>query len=403
MINSFTTAMFIINLIIALLIIKKCKLSIFSVKTLAVNYILLPLFYQYLTGASYGLLELNASSIYYNYILISLLIYNSIFYILLSFSKTLDQEKQKLKNGFSVKGLTKFILISIAIICAIIAFPTMPFSYNAETRFQALLPGHAWNHIAIISLIFLIGNLRKDHGVQFAYLFCIFWFLSHYERVDIVGLLIVVAIYMVMQNDKIKDKIKSSLSLAKIRRRLGITIAAVLAFILMTFIGVMRSGSQTGSSLIKNIVVQKTAADVAYIYNSSVDYEQNHGKLYGKTYGQYIAEIIPFTNYQDSVSNILDQNYPYPGGEYILSAPVMNFGLLGVPIMAIFEFYILNLLIKSKHKISIFMYLFLTATIFRSNWYGLGYIETGLIYIVPIFYIFGAKMTKAIKYRSTNE
>ena len=381
--------LFAVNITIAILTIIKSRLSIFSFKTIVVNYILLPLLYQYIRGNSYGLLELGITNIHYELILLSLLIYNSIFYVLLLKTNILEDEKTKLKNEIHITGFGKFLLMLAAIVFTIIAFPTAPFSYDAATRFHALLPGHAWNHLAIICLIMLIGNLRKDADVQITYLFCIFWFLSHYERVDIVGLLIMIVVVFLTKKFSIKGM--------KLKNIAKLVIIGLSIFATMTYVGISRSGIADGSSLLKNLVVQKTASDVAYVYNISIDNEIERGTLNGVTYGQYLVELLPGLEYKNSVVNILKEHYPFPGGEYILSAPIMNFGIIGVPIMAIVEFTFLRWCIKSKWKITMILYLFVLATLFRTNWYGLSYIETGTVYVIPILYFIYAKVTNSLK------
>jgi len=65
----------------------------------------------------------------------------------------------------------------------------------------------------------------------------------------------------------------------------------------------------------------------------------------------------------------------------------MNFGIFGIVGFEILELYFLRVIIKSKKRYSFFLYLFLVATTFRTSWYGIGYIETGIVYILPILYI----------------
>lgn len=365
--------LFALNFILVLEIVFKCKLSLFSLKSLIINYILFPLLYQYIYGESYGLLELNASSIHYPMILLSIFLYNITTFLFLNLSEFKKEELRKLQITYKLKDTSVLVLCIFTIICCIIAFPTIPFSYNAAHRFDALLPGNAWNHIVLICLIFLLGNLKTNKTVVFTYLFSCFWFLSHYERVDMLGLIsLLLLIYFAKKNIK--------LHIVKVIKMSAIVI---ILFIIMINVGYNRGGYKA-DNILKNIFVQSTAADIAYVYNISLDYNMNNDLLYGNSYKQLIIESIPLLNYKNSIPRILEAEYVFPGGEYLLSAPVMNFGLIFVPIFTIIENFILLKIIKSKNNYLYIVYLFIVASSFRINWYGLTYIETGLLYIIPL-------------------
>ena len=65
----------------------------------------------------------------------------------------------------------------------------------------------------------------------------------------------------------------------------------------------------------------------------------------------------------------------------------MNFGVLGIVLFAIAELSIINFILKKKKDYNFFLYIFILATPFRVTWYGLMYIEKGIIYIMPVLYI----------------
>lgn len=379
--------LFICNFALCLAIVIKCKFSMFSLKMIIVNYILLPLLYQMLTGSSYGLLELGLVELNYFVILISIMLYNIVFIILINTTNVLEKEKEKIDNKFIIRGKTKYLLALLAIASIIIAFPRLPFSYNSSGRFQALLPGNAWNHITIICLIFLIGNLKNDKLIQFTYGFCIFWFLSHYERVDTIGLLLLLVIIFFVRK-KIKINMPKLLIIGTI---------FLIIFSTMTYVGVKRSKSND-IGLLKNLIVQSTASDLAYVYNISIDYSRTNSKLYGITFIQYFIEAIPFLEYDKSVTKLLSNEYVFPGGEFILSSSIMNFGVFFVPIFAILEFWILYRIIISRKNITVIIYLFFVAATFRINWYGINYIETGMIYVIPFIYIVFTKILKSLEF-----
>ena len=117
---------------------------------------------------------------------------NFIWILIFTNTNIIELEKNKMiKSNYQLNDFFVFFLCICAIFSILIAFPRLPFVKVADIsgRFSALLPGNAWNHITIVCLILLIPSFKKNKLTKLTYLFCIFWFLSHYERVDIIGLL----------------------------------------------------------------------------------------------------------------------------------------------------------------------------------------------------------------------
>lgn len=383
--------LFILNVFLMGETILNFKISIFSLKSVIINYILFPLIYQYYTGTSYGLLQLNYVDIHYYYIFISIFLYNITSLLFLKFYKFNNEEKKKLKIPYTISNNIGILLCLLAIICSIIAFPTLPFTFNSANRFNALLPGNAWNHVVIICLIFLLGNLKNNKFVKFTFLFCAFWFLSHYERVDMIGI-IVLLVFIYFSKHEIK------LNFTKyIKYFVGI----IILFIGMSYIGATRGGTSI-NSLTKSLFTQSTACDIAYVYNISIDYSQNYGLVHGNSYKQYIVELIPFISYNKSITNLLKSKYIFPGGEYLLSAVVMNFGIYFIPLFTLIEDYVIVKIIKSKKLYFTLIYLFILTASFRINWYGLIYIETGLVYIIPVLLFIYCKLFKSLFFEKSD-
>ena len=199
--------LFFMNIILVIWTVVKSKFSFFSVKTVIVNYILFAVFSQYNYNTSYGILQINSSELYYLRINAYILIYNTIALSILINSSILQYEKDLLNRIPAISKLSTYTYSIIAIIATLIAMPTLPFLESYE-RFNALLPGDAWNHIAIIALIFLFPKLKDSKLVKFTYIFVIFWFLSHYERVDVIGLIIAIIILICIRKIK-KIKLKT--------------------------------------------------------------------------------------------------------------------------------------------------------------------------------------------------
>ena len=370
--------MFVANLFIMLMTIIKAKFSFFTIKNIIFNYLIFSLFSQYVFGSSYGILEHTNMPIHYLEMAVIMLLYNSIMYLFITITHVLEKEKKLLTQEIIISNKSAYICSAIAIICTFIAMPTIPFLQSGE-RFQALLPGNAWNHIAIVALLLAFPKLKKNHVVQFAYGFVIIWFLAHLERVDIIGLIIGVLLLLAAQKDKIPFK--------------KIAIAGFVLLIIavgMIWIGESRIGAKSSFSIqniARKVFVQSTAADVAFSYNCAIDYYETKPIYWGSTYLKYIIEILPFmdsSNYE--VGSILQKQYGTPGGNFILNEPLMNLGIFGVLIYAVVELYLYDKLLSKQNKFRYFVYAFLIWTTFRTNWYGWMFIEKALIYFIPILY-----------------
>ncbi len=162
-----------------------------------------------------------------------------------------------------------------------------------------------------------------------------------------------------------------------------------IIFVTMIYVGDLRTGSENVSfaNLMKKVFVQSTASDVAYVFNSAIDYSKNSDLLMGKTYLTYIVKAIPLLDYPLRTDKILLEEYSTPGGDFFLDEPLMNFGVVGIIIYPLIELGIYYLILKKKTDYRFFLWIFLIATTFRTSWYGLLYIEKGIIYFIPIMYL----------------
>ena len=372
--------LFISNILMLMLILIKAKFSYFSMKAAVMNYILFAVFFQYNTGESYGILEISKIELNYFFINLLILIYNIISYLWISCSKVLINEKELLNENFMVGKLSTYFCCLIAIITALIAFPGMPFNDNyVSNRFVGLLQGNAWNHVSIVCLLFVLPNFKSRHLVKLTYIFVIFWFVSHYERVDVIGLLFFCFIYFLARKRKIKLKTYVKFG----------TILLLCVFI-MVYMGEKRAGNEKSigiQDILKKTLVQNTAADIGYVFNSSIDFYKNNDLLMGKSYITYIIELLPFTDSSVRIGHILGEQYNTPGGEFILSEPLMNFGIVGVIGFQIVEYSIYTLILSKKSKYRFFLYSFLMMTVFRTTWYGWIYVEKAVVYFIPIIYV----------------
>lgn len=367
---------FTINIILLLWIIYKAKVSFFSLKIILCNYILMAVFFEYNFDTSYGILHIS-DNLYYTEMNIIIFIYNFFMLIWLNNTTILELEKKQFNNKFELPKFAEYLFVGIAVLATIIALPTLPFQDNYD-RFNAFLPGKAWNHVAMIALIFLMPNLKKSKLVKIVYIFVLFWFVSHYERVDAIGVILLIIVTLFQQYER-KIKLKNVAAL--------LIIGLAILFI-MNAIGEIRAGNNPidVGNLVKKLFVQNTSCDVAYVFNSAIEYRYSNPLLLGSTYKAYLTKAIPLLQTTETTDMILKEKYDTAGGDFFLDEPLMNFGMLGVIAYPIIEILIYYAILKKQSKYRFFLWSFLIMTVFRTTWYGLYYIEKGILYIIPIMY-----------------
>lgn len=157
----------------------------------------------------------------------------------------------------------------------------------------------------------------------------------------------------------------------------------------MVFLGELRADNiedMTITDIARKTLVQNTAADVGYVFNTSIEYAQTNELLKGRTYLTYFIKLVPFLDSNVRAGKILNETYLTPGGEFILSEPLMNFGTIGILIFQIVEFSVYSAILSKKSRYRFFLYSFLMLTVFRTSWYGWMYIEKAVVYFIPIIY-----------------
>lgn len=373
---------FYFDVFLAVLIIAIATFSIISIIAIVEIYPLISIMVQYNSGQSYGLLQLasNSGMVALHYLEFGKIIMLGLITMLVFISSTnfLENEKTVFSRKIIVPiSASKFISV-VSVISVIIAFPKLPFiGYNSATRFQALLPGNAWNHLAIAAmLIAIVTHFDDSFLIKFNSFFVCFWFLSHYERVDISSFILGIVVIIVRRK-------KINVTFKQFTR---VFLLLIFLIVILVFLGDVRQGVKSFSipEISKEIFVQKTATDIAYVFNISIDYALKYSLLLGKTYLTYFQEVIPLLHAKDAISSILSSCYPDPGGIFIFSEPFMNFSYAGVIGESVILLTILNCICKFKNMYSTFLYMFITTTVIRLLWYGLSFGFMAIFYFLPL-------------------
>lgn len=353
------------------------KFSVFSLATIILTYITVPVYFQDNFGTSYGILQAMDIPLYAKEIYSIIFFYLIVLYLFLKFSPLLNAEKKIYRSNFFINDTVLIFSCAASIAFTLIAFPRVPGIYYEGARFSALLPGNGWNHLALVFLIVISCRYHNSWAARLSGIFVVFWFLSHGERVDILGYLVgMVLIYL------------NRHQLSK-KRLILLCIFAIIIFLLMIAIGQIRTADViTLSTLVREVLVQRTATDIAYVFNSSIHFVYHHELLHGVTYTSYLFELIPMLPAPYLTQNILQSLFATPGGEFYLSEALINFGIGGIYIVQILELLVIILLLKSKSRYIVAAFCFTVCTQFRILWYGRTYVETAIVIYLPILILF---------------
>lgn len=381
--------LFILNCMAIINLLLLAKSSIISLLGVFIFYPLFSARSQFVNGKSYGVLEYsinNGMPFKYTEILFSVFLALSIMIIFVCVTNFLDNEKDLQSSPqLSLTKETEVILCILAVVSVFIAFPTLPFTYSSTTRFSALLPGNAWNHLTISLLCVLFLNKSK-HSVSIVTIgVTTVWFLSHYERVDIFGLylgMIVLKYAQSLYKTSLKNKI------------IGFLAILIIVFI-MVFLGEKRATTNivTFDYLVSKLLVQNTATDIMYVFNVAINMVSFTGLFYGQTFVHYISDAVPLFN-GTSISSIIKEFFYTPGGEYILIEPYINFRYVGIVFFSILLLYLVNKLVRKQTLARYIYYVFFMCTIPRICWYGISYIETASLFFIPIIILIISKFSK---------
>jgi len=304
-------------------------------------------------------------------------------------------DNQMIKASLAIQtnstGLITFIFAIISLACTFIFLPGLP-GGNYRSVVPNLLPGNAWNAVALIAYFFVLFGKRS----WFRNLTLILvpgWFLLHFHRVDVLGLFIV---YFVLSIQKIKFKRISLSFLTKNWRSLSIV---VIGFILLLYIGLIRKlgwhwSSQLFFSSLGGIFNYLTVQDVLYSNASAMAYVGKNGTVPTLLY--YFFRLLPSQILPSQFSTNLDAAYIVSTftntnrgmliiGEFYLNAKYI--GILLSPFVTYLIIFggtaLFGKLFGEKGKGVSYFVLIISAS--RIFWYGFIYFIKPLLLISPFF------------------
>ncbi|MGH2317097.1 hypothetical protein ACRC6Q_04975 [Planococcus sp. SE5232] len=285
--------------------------------------------------------------------------------------------------------LATWFFSALAIVSSIIYLPDLP-GKSYHDLSPSLLPGNAWNSVVVISYFFVLMGVKNSAIRKFALLFVPFWLLSHYARVDILGLLLI--LYLLLTASKGAGVIKSKFSF----RNVALIAVGLLLF---SYLGLVRH-----SGLVFNVeaildsvsilVNYPTVQDLVYSTAAAMEVTHSYGNYY--TLIDYIPQLIPsFFGIESQspeaahlVASLIHTNY----GLFVYGEFYLNFEIIGLIVAPFVTYAVLfvpaYLLKKFFGNLGIALgYYWIVLTIARVFWYGYIYYIKPLVIIMPIFII----------------
>lgn len=368
-----------LNVGLFLAVIVENGVSIVTLVALTFNMLLGAITVQYYTGSSYGLLSMDYVQLHLSTIVVVSVLYNLSLMIFSGIFNIPQNEKKVIGQNFSVvKSKLAILFANLVAVCfSFVAFPYMPFTNAGVNRFDMLLPGHAWNQLAVVALLFNLENFRRSKWVQLTFAFVVFWFISHGERADMAGLMFGLLFRYLMIQKRLK-----------LRKLFPAVIGGLLLVYMFVAVGNWRiSGSKTSFvQSITGIFTFSTVADVAYLYNASIDYFMSGVRTGGRLLLENLLKAIPFYQSKSDFTSLVNSIYPNAGGEPIVSSALIDFGLIGVLLQTFIDFALIRIILFKNSAFFQMEYILLLCSIPRMVWYGRSYIFSGTLIFIPVMY-----------------
>lgn len=364
-------------LIVQILLAFIFKFDFIFFVTFLTSFLLMPLsmVYYKLIDKSLGDLTLNIvpihlyeDTIYVYMFIISISIFSLFFNINFKEHKIISLEPLKL-NDLSI--LFNNLVIYVF---TIVAFPRL--DINSSDRFTMLLPGHAWNQLVIVAIIFNLPYILKRKSVMISTSFAFVWYSLNGERADISGLMLGILI-LVLMSSKIK----------RITKFVFFIIFIGLVLVLIT-VGTLRISDQHYSlfQTILSIASFSTVSDISYLMNVTVDYIHHFNYTGGKALLSLLSYIIPFTD-RPGIATYINKYYPSPGGTPIISPALLDGGGLFIVIYSfVYSILLSKLLNFFNNRFVKYEFLILVFSIPRLCWYGIYFVFPSLIFFGPFLY-----------------
>lgn len=366
------TFSFLVAIIQLCMVIIKARFSFFSFFAVLLNYCLLENFLEYSGIPTYGILSLGSVDIYFYELCYCCYILNFILFIISYFTNTILNEKKIYLMKINISKNAVNIILIMAVVITIMIFPSLP-HFDMENRFNTgILPFTGWSCIPFFFLAVGILSKKQKPLVFMCSGFVILWYITHGERVDVMGLVVYLLLFYFNSKER------------NIKQIIKVFVIIFIFLMLLIYIGGIRDGNFLSlPDIFVKLLIQPTACDVTNVFNVAVDNLYSNNSFRGLTYLSYLVNCIPGLDDPYSFQVMIGNRYRSAGGGIFFAEPVANYGFIFCGFVCIIYFCLVAWLIKKHRKYECFIYIELCLSIFRSAWYGLNYPIVTILYFVP--------------------
>lgn len=277
----------------------------------------------------------------------------------------------------SSPSVTNFFA-AVALVATIIFLPSVPSArYNSSP--ESLLPGNAWNALALVAYFFVFFG-RRTLLQRFTVIAVPAWMLLHFLRVEVLGLALIALLTATRHYRSILSA-----------RALNVAMLAIFTLFGFAYIGTVRNtgfkiSADSAAQAAHSIANYPTVQDVLYSTAAAIDYADNVNRV--PTLLWYGPRLVPFAESFPDVDDFIRRRYVTNNGLIFIGEVYLNFGplgFLGAPFLLLLLF-ILPLRVTSLfgvHGKLMGYYLLVTLTA-RVFWYGPIYLLKPAIVIAPV-------------------
>ena len=372
-----------------IIIVKRAKVSFFSIFTVLICYSFLQEFIADISRLlAAGMLRSGIEApVYFNELYICVQLYMIALLLVFSTTKILQNEKKIYVLDTSMSLVGGWIAVTLALMMIFLSYPSLPRLSASLSRHDGFIDSARYGPIAFFILGTTYDTIKKNKSIVIGWIIAIFWVLFHGERVVVFGLLIYVALKY-LNNPKFDAR--TTLKAIFSKQYLKVYIAVLLFAVLGVYIQWSRVGVQNSEPLWHKLLCQGTCCDVVYVCNCAIDYIKGNSLFYGRTLIWYLIDLIPGTGAITNPMNagvIISQQYFTVGGGLYFCEPIINFGIIGVLPYTIVVLLIFNKITEFSYKHLPYFWIPITMNVFRMVWYaGLGGWTTSAIYFAPVMY-----------------
>ncbi len=291
---------------------------------------------------------------------------------------------RRLRQGFPISTVGTAAFSLLALTAAYIYQPDLPGARYRDLN-QNLLPGNAWNYLALTAYFFVVVGRRG--WMRTTTLIAIpLWFLLHFSRVEVLGLLFLYLLGSFRRETL--QRIRARLSF-RFSWRVGLAIVAVLA---LSYLGLVRNGGlwwdpQALTAATVRLVNYPTVQDLVYGYAATIEYTRIVGtvpsliELPLRLLPSQLVDLPPMPDKLVSATIHTNNGMLLPA-EFYLNGRLS--GLLVAPFVTyLLLFGSLRLLRRSALWSTLAYFLLVVATA-RIFWYGLIFFLKPLVLITPL-------------------